>query len=171
MSKKIDEFKDLQIMALHAVITQSNEFLVRDMCKTLSREFNMPLDHVENCSLEYIISNYYEWTYSKLERAHLIEEARNLLETDEEKLERLSKEEASLKETQALAEQIRAENEAKEKATAEAMKGVETLRALAEKIKKFKELPEVDLGGSTKAAKPSDPVTLRISENKKFDPF
>lgn len=146
-----DDFvKQLQLTAMEAVLTETEGRALRKICQDLSREFNMDLARVEECSMEWILTHYYEWVYGMLEPFQLLEKAQELVESPEAKLARMRAEKTSLEETELYAEEIRKEQEARMAAAKEAMKGVENLAKLAEKVKGnfAKKLKDVELGGS-----------------------
>lgn len=83
----------IQILALHDVLTESEGFRLRSMHRWYSREFHEPLSFVESSvPLPKILQAFFEERFKDLEPDKLEEVKKLVLESDEQRAERLMKE-------------------------------------------------------------------------------
>lgn len=108
-SRSHDE--DIRLLALHNSYFKTSEYGERLLCRWYSKEFHTPLPEVEKLDTSYILLHYWECHYADIEEERLNYDAVILTETQEEKVERLRKEEEEKKVEQMFLKQ--AEEEAK----------------------------------------------------------
>jgi len=88
----MDGVRDLQTLALHAVLKKTGAYNLRYIFRWYSQRFHTPLHVVEALPLEDVLRHYYECEYEDLE-PHEIANAIKLLSLTDEELARLRKEE------------------------------------------------------------------------------
>lgn len=89
---KNDLIKSTMILAMQAVMEDTDEYRLRDICRWYSETKNTALWVVEyELPIEHVLQHYYEEHYSKMNHISRRDAARLLIETDEEKQARLEK--------------------------------------------------------------------------------
>ena len=145
---------DIRKIALSSVLEPDNDAQVRRLHSWFSRTFQIPLPEVEDLPIEYILLHYYEELYSNMDEDELLEEAKYVLETPEQRKARIDKEEALDDEFD---KEIREEMEAQKKGENK------TLRDLLKKkrIKKDKE----SIQSSSSITEPPPDIKIGFEEN------
>lgn len=86
--------KATMILAMEAVLSDTDEYRLRQVCRWFSETYHTPLAVVETeLPIEYVLQHYYETHYAELNHISRREVARKLIETDEERRARLEREE------------------------------------------------------------------------------
>jgi hypothetical protein len=82
----------VQADALWAVIDEDPEWEVRQVLRWYSRTFHTPLHEVEELPPEDVFRAWFESRYEQMEHGELIDHARLVIETPEERAERIQRE-------------------------------------------------------------------------------
>lgn len=82
----------IQADALHAVLVEEPEWEIRHILRWYSRTFFTPLHEVEELPPEDVFRTWFETRYEQMDRSELIEEARLVIETPEERAQRIETE-------------------------------------------------------------------------------
>lgn len=83
----MDPFLALRIRALGNVLQPDNAFRIRRVFRWYSHRFHTPLHLVEELPTDAVLQTYYEWLYDEhMDHDDVIDEARELLKSEEERL-------------------------------------------------------------------------------------
>ena len=79
-------FRDLRLLALHAVLTEPHEYHWRQIHRFYSKTFFVPLPEVPLLDQEHVLQAYYETQFENQDEIQREEERLDLLKTDEDRL-------------------------------------------------------------------------------------
>lgn len=88
----MEYFDAIRALALRSVVTEDREYRLRTIFRWYSKTFFTPLHTVDELPLEEVLRHYYESKYEGLENEELQAEINEFLETPEEKVARLRRE-------------------------------------------------------------------------------
>ena len=158
---ELDLVRCIQIDALWCVQRDlddqsDGDFTLRSIQRWFSKTFHMPLPHVEELPLPYVLQHYYEESYGDMSEWDFQEAVKRAIATKEE-ITQIRKEEQ---------EEFDAEErfmeEAKQEAT-DTTKASKEMDRVQEQLKKFRESVDL-LGGSIKASKASKSMSKQTEE-------
>ena len=86
-------FEAIKIKALYSVLKPDSGYYIRKLSRWYSRTYHTPLSDVYDLPIEYLLQNFYEETFEGLDEDELNEELREVVETPEQKKERVTAEE------------------------------------------------------------------------------
>lgn len=92
----MDIFRAIQILAAKSVRDNDGEFKLRQIFRWYSKNFHTPLHLVEELPIEDVLQHYFEYVFSEMEPEELQETISELIETQEDRLQRLINEEKVL---------------------------------------------------------------------------
>lgn len=101
--------EDLQIIALREVLADTNEYRLRWLFRWYSKTFSTPLSSVKEIPLTDILQAFWETTYEAMEPEAIEDERQRLLETAEQRRDRILREDAERSEADRFAEEIEAQ--------------------------------------------------------------
>lgn len=157
----MNPYRALQIQALLAVIEQDPEYEIRRILRWYSKVFSTPLHQVEELPLEDVVRAYYEEKFESLDPEALERIREELLETEEERYERLKREDSENADAETYAKIAEAEEEEAKRKTA-AKKAAE--KAALPKVERQKPLA-AHLGVGSKIAQEQElPSSLPTTE-------
>ena len=87
--RNIDYFKALRVLAAQAVKDRDEVYVERFMMRWYSKTFFTPMSQVYKIPFDDVVQTFFEEYYEKLEEDELDKEILELIETDEERQERL----------------------------------------------------------------------------------
>lgn len=99
----MDYYTAMQLAAMEAVLHPTMESFSRSICRWYSREFATPLHEAYELPFEDVLQAYYEASYENMPEEERQIELDRLLETDDEKAQRLEAEKADEKSEDELA--------------------------------------------------------------------
>lgn len=105
--------EELQLLAFHAVATDTNEYRLRFLMRWYSKTFATPLHLVPSIPLIHVLQAFWEEKYESLDEDELEEERLRLLETEDQRRVRLVKEDAERVESEAFFAAVNAQAVAK----------------------------------------------------------
>lgn len=153
--------ESLKLLALKAVIAPDGEAHYRSICRWYSKEFHTPLHTVEELPEDEVLQTYFESTYEDLsenERADLLKE---LLETPEERAQRLRAQDIEEAENFEFA-QMAAQEEKQKKAKAK-------LSEVRVEEKRSTLMSEPALASTLPTAKLEPDVSIRFVDPDEFE--
>lgn len=86
--------EDLKAVAMYSVISEGNEYVLRNIFRWYSKEFATPLHIVESLPLDDVLRHYYEVHFSELNDQERAEEIDRILLTEEKLRQRKTQEDA-----------------------------------------------------------------------------
>lgn len=149
-----DWVQELKLLALKSVLLEDDDYLVRKVCREYSEIFHTPLHEVYELSWEFILTNYYEHAFDKMDFVLLKNEAKYLTESEEDKKIRIEREAKKKAEDDAYERKLQQELELLKKQTKELTDNVDKLADLNKKIAKT-------------GIKPPKQMTQPFSKNQK----
>lgn len=63
--ENISIYRTSMLEALLSMVEGREEYFYRNVCRYVSKNFNMPLDRVENMDMPYVLRHYYESMYEE----------------------------------------------------------------------------------------------------------
>ena len=105
----MNHYDALKLLALRAVMKPDGDAHFRSICRWYSVTFHTPLHMVEELPEDDVLTAYYEKTYEDLEDAEKDELLRALLESDEEKKQKLLEKDREAAESFEFARRLAAE--------------------------------------------------------------
>lgn len=94
MASDFNFFRALRILALRDVILEPAEYHIRYVQRWYSKTFHVPLPEVDDLPHEHIFQAFYEERYHEMSDEERAEEKKLLLETGDQRRDRLRSEEA-----------------------------------------------------------------------------
>lgn len=91
-----DAIKSFKIACIQSVIQPDSAYFFRALCRWYSEKFHTPLLDVYDLPFDFLLTHYYEAYYEGVSAEDRYIAIRDLLETPEEKAERLRQEEADV---------------------------------------------------------------------------
>jgi hypothetical protein len=162
----VDHIDALKTRALDAVLHPDHEAFLRHVFRWYSKNLATPYQDVFDIPLDEVLQTYFEGTYEQLPHEKLIEEARELSMTDEEKKahQRWLEEEAAAdvlfeKENEELAKQQMREKAIRDAREAEAERRKEAANPQRMVVKRGK-IPELEVD----LEKPARPAATKPQE-------
>lgn len=92
----VERLKNLQLQALRAVVKPDDEALFRFVCRWYSEKFCTPLMEVYDLPIDFVLQHYFEDQYESMTVEERHAKAMELLESQEQRQERLRREEAEI---------------------------------------------------------------------------
>lgn len=155
----------IRLRALRVVLRPDREYFLRRVMRWYSKTFYTPLAQVEDIPTEDLLQTWYEERYAEMAPEDLDRERAELLETPEQRYERILREEADEAEMFEMSRVVAAEEERKKAAKAKEKKIAETQPALGP-IKPV-EMSETDLPRPVVATVPPD-ITMSFVDDAAF---
>lgn len=132
----------VQILAMEAVLSDTDEYRMRDICRWYSGEFSTPLHIVEDLPFEYVLQHYYEAVYAKMQLHYRTEAAKLLSEDAAAKRKREADEKKRLQGSERLRERLKAAQALKAQQQEVIKKGLQDVpQKLADLEKQLKAIP------------------------------
>lgn len=170
----------VQILAMEAVLSDTDEYRMRDICRWYSGEFSTPLHVVEDLPFEYVLQHYYEAVYAKMQAHYRTEAARLLSEDAAAKRRREAEEKKRLAGSERLRERLKAAQAIKAQQQEVIKKGLQDApQKLADLEKQFRSIPlpksrqlkQTGFDSKKPASKPDIEITFADKLDEDWDLF
>ena len=158
--------EDLQLLAFEAVVLDTGEYRLRQICRWYSRHFHVPLPQVANISLADLLTAFWESHYEDMSPEDLEDERIRLTETEDEKMQRLLAEDKERAENEIFV----AETEAIAKAQEQAKKTGNPLVTVPNAaVKTRMKIPESNLPTISLPEKLPENVSIKFTDSNFFE--
>lgn len=94
----MDRMKNIQLQAMRAIISPNDAALYRYVCRWYSSKFATPLLDVYDIPTDFVLQQYFEDLFENMSKKERYDRTIELIETQEERQERLRLEEAEITE-------------------------------------------------------------------------
>lgn len=153
----MDIYEAIKAKALHSVLKPNTDYHLRRIFRWYSKTFHTPLQEVFDIPIEYVLQEYFEERYENMEDHELDLILQELIETDEQRKQRLSKDEQDKKTEDEL---LQMSKKANQEAVQKKAKDLQNAKAIINKLPK-------QIHKLSKAVKE---VSESIKEDMKTDP-
>lgn len=152
-------YEAIKAKALRSVLKPDTDYYLRRVYRWYSKTFHTPLETAFDLPVEFVLREYFEEYFENLEEEELDFQLEEVTETDEQRKQRLSAEDADKKAEQELLEMARNQN---------ANKKIPGPSKLPEQITKLGEVIK-EVAENIKEEMKSDPSTLPPEIDMKFE--
>jgi len=150
-------YEAIKAKALRSVLKPDTDYYLRRVYRWYSKTFHTPLETTFDLPVEFVLREYFEEYFENLEEEDLDFQLEEMTETDEQRKQRLSNEEADKKAEQDLLEMSRKQN-----------KKVPGPSKLPEQISKLGQVIK-EVAENIKEEMKSDPAMLPPEIDMKFE--